>query len=239
MMDTFELTRSTLASLLISLRERYDKTPLEIIEEACKSNQLNTSVKGKSDSFHLTSLSPLLTKLSKLKPESAGLSINEIASLGNLLEFAMVTSTAIQNWVKRDIKELIGSPMHGKKYTIDQAAILFIVEDLKVVLDFDSIRKALTMVFNNPADRSDDIIDPVYFYKGYSDIFCQLYKQDLNEQLEVIIEEKALHFINSLDIDPTHHETVKNLLSISVLAIFSSCFQTKAKNIMKSTTPNE
>ena len=37
----------------------------------------------------------------------------------------------MQNWVKRDIKEMIGSPQKGKKYSIEQAALLFIVEDLK------------------------------------------------------------------------------------------------------------
>ncbi|MFC4320568.1 DUF1836 domain-containing protein [Litchfieldia salsa] len=219
------MTRSTLATLLISLREQYEKTPLEIIEDALDSN----------DPLQQINLSPLLIKISKLKPETAGLSINEIANLGNLLEYAMVTSTAIQNWVKRDIKELIGAPMHGKKYSIDQAAILFIVEDLKVVLDFESIRKALTMVFNNPADRSDDIIDPVYFYKGYADIFCHLYKQDLNDQLEKRIEAKVQQFILSLNIDPIHHEKVKKLLSISVLSIFSSCFHSKAKSLMQKT----
>ena len=36
----------------------------------------------------------------------------------------------MQNWVKRDIKEMIGSPQK-KKYSIEQAALLFIVEDLK------------------------------------------------------------------------------------------------------------
>ncbi|MBD8067444.1 DUF1836 domain-containing protein [Bacillus sp. PS06] len=232
-METFEFTRKTLASLLLSLRDNHHPTPTNVLEEAWRTKQIIINKQINVEAFHPTMLSPLLAKLTKFTPESAGLSINEIASLGNHLEFAMVTSTAIQNWVKRDVKELIGSPLHGKKYSIDQAAILFIVEDLKAILDFDSIRKVLTMIFNNPVDRSDDIIDPVHFYKCYSDIFNDLYKQDMSHELETTIKEKASEMILGLHIDNEHQEIVENILTISVLAIFSSCFQSKAKDYIK------
>lgn len=225
-----ELTRNTLANLLLALREKREKTPRDILEEALAGKQ-STELISRSE------LPLILEKIARLKPDSAGLSINDIAAIGNLLEYAMVTSTAIQNWVKRDVKELIGAPMNGKKYTIDQAAILFIVEDLKVVLDFDSIRKALTLIFNNPTDRTDDIIDPVYFYKGYADIFNNLQSKTTVSQLELEseIEKAAQHFIDKENIDHMHKMTVKNLLSLSVLSIYSSLYQSRAKKYMKKT----
>ncbi|WP_078547957.1 DUF1836 domain-containing protein [Litchfieldia alkalitelluris] len=234
-MGTFELSRSTLVELLITLRENTEQSPIETLKTAWETNLQKKHLGSGFTSFSLSNLPPVLAKVGRLKPESAGLSINDIAHLGNLLEFAKVTSTAIQNWVKRDIKELIGPPMLGKKYSIDQAAILFIVEDLKMVLDFESIRKVLTLVFNNPIDRTDDIIDPVMFYKGYSDIFKEIYQSDQIERLETVIEERALQFINSANIDHSNKETVKNLLSLAVMAIFTSCYQSKARLYLRKT----
>lgn len=46
----------------------------------------------------------------------------------------------MQNWVKRDIKRNDWLSSKREKYSIEQAALLFIVEDLKTALDFESIR---------------------------------------------------------------------------------------------------
>jgi hypothetical protein len=125
-----------------------------------------------------------------------GLSINEIVMLGNHIEYTHLSSSTVQNWVKRDIRQLIGTPRHGKKYTVEQAAILLIVEDLKASLDFESIRKILHLIFNNPDDRSDDLIDPVHFYLAYTTIFEKLHHEHLSFNSDMVpIHQKIDQFI--------------------------------------------
>ena len=84
-----------------------------------------------------------------------------------------------------------------KKYSIEQAALLFIVEDLKTALDFESIRKLLRLIVNDPADRSDDLINPVHLYGAYSSLFeelnrdcLQLNATDTVHTIENIVKEE-------------------------------------------------
>ena len=87
-----------------------------------------------------------------------------------------------------------------KKYSIEQAALLFIVEDLKTALDFESIRKLLRLIVNDPADRSDDLINPVHLYGAYSSLFeelnqgncLQLNATDTVHTIENIVKEKLI-----------------------------------------------
>jgi len=226
-MENFQMTRSALAEFLQALRDDMGYSPLSVLKRTLH------NVSNEEDI--ITNVPPLFSKLMNMKQDARGLSINEIASLGNHLEFTNVTSTAIQNWVKRELKTLIGSPVLGRKYSLDQAAILLIVEDLKVVLDLDSIRKVLTLIFNNPADRSDDLLDPLSFYKGYSDIFEDLRNHNNTILEDEYIEEKATTFINRYQIEEKEKFVIKNLLSLSVLSIQTSRYQTKARNYLERT----
>ncbi len=87
-----------------------------------------------------------------------------------------------------------------EKYSIEQAALLFIVEDLKTALDFESIRKLLRLIVNDPADRSDDLINPVHLYVAYSSLFeelnqgncLQLNATDTVHTIENIVKEKLI-----------------------------------------------
>ena len=106
----------------------------------------------------------------------------------------------MQNWVKRDIKRNDWLSSKGKKYSIEQAALLFIVEDLKTALDFESIRKLLRLIVNDPADRSDDLINPVHLYVAYSSLFeelnqgncLQLNATDTVHTIENIVKKKLI-----------------------------------------------
>ncbi|MCA1031255.1 DUF1836 domain-containing protein [Bacillus timonensis] len=233
-METFQLTRRILSELLLSLRDCTGPTPHSILQTEWKNRLYSTS---QLDTSQTILLPKIFEKLMKMKTEKIGLSINDIAGIGNQVEFSMVTSTAIQNWVKRDIKELIGAPTLGKKYSIDQATILFIVEDLKVILDFDSIRKLLTMIFNNPEDRSDDIIDPLIFYHGYADIFEKLRNKGLTEgKIDEEIESASYQFVESIDgISSFHKDMIKNVLTLALFSVYSSFIQAKAKKQLHST----
>ncbi|WP_066174322.1 DUF1836 domain-containing protein [Bacillus marinisedimentorum] len=174
------------------------------------------------------------------RPE-VGFSLNEIVALGNLLEFTKLSHGAVQNWVKRDVKELIGSPLLGKKYTVEQAATLFIVEDLKHSLGFESIRSILQLVFNNPEDRSDDIIDPVDLFFAYASLFdrMQLAFRDgmdqglgLNGTAQQWIETEAAAFaIKYETISKSEKQAIRTVISICLFSVQSAWFQYQAKMV--------
>ena len=225
-METYRCKRLFLAELLQLIREGTIDKCISTVE------QITTTDNNTIDIYFI------LQKMKRTKSGTNGFSLNEIATIGNQIEYANVTSTAIQNWVKRDIKELIGSPSQGKKYSIDQATILFIVEDLKMVLDFDSIRKMLTLIFNNPADRTDDIIDPVTFYKGYASIFEKLISISELQKMpnEQWIESEAELFLDTtVVLNANEKGIVKNLLVLAVLAVQSSLYKVKSASYLFTT----
>lgn len=232
-LENFQLSRKDMAELLLSLRGNNNKNPLDVLQETWTSSykKENTTFTD----FISTELPPIIEKLIKQEKNKAGFSINEIVSLGNQIEFTHLSSSAVQNWVKRDVKELIGSPQLGKKYTVEQAAILFIVEDLKVSLDFQSIRKILTLIFKNPANRYDDIIDPIEFYFAYASIFEKihhtefqhmLHQKPLNEQIEQYIKAESVACIQYFSkLNKEHEEMVTNVLIIACTTVQSSYLQ--------------
>jgi hypothetical protein len=237
-LETFQLSRKKMAELLISLKSEVEDQPLAILKEVWLQNHRQEVANGKSvTAFIETEMPPIFEKIINIKKRPVGFSINEIVSLGNQIEFTNLSSTAVQNWVKRDVKELIGSPQLGKKYSVDQAAILLIVEDLKASLDFESIRKILTLVFNNPDDRTDDIINPIDFYGAYSAIFDKIHhyvfddnypfgKQPLNTQIEQFIKDESFHAIQSFHyLNDEQTVIVLNILVISSLTVQSTYYQ--------------
>ncbi|MES9769035.1 DUF1836 domain-containing protein [Bacillus altitudinis] len=151
-MVTFKLTRIDMTRLLYSLKGEGDLTPLQLLNLSVKSDKEHEYDELKIPSF--------FEKLERRKQKSEhGLSTNEIVELGNLCELTSLKSTAIQNWIKRDIKDMIGHPELGKKYSIDQVVILLIVRDLKSVFDFDSIRMILSALFNTITDRHEEFTE--------------------------------------------------------------------------------
>ncbi|WP_113927315.1 DUF1836 domain-containing protein [Bacillus sp. P14.5] len=175
-MEAFKLSRKNMADLLLSLNNSAEESPLMVLQNAWTSSHEDKIKDGLTlNAFISTEMPAIFEKFIKTDNEDIGFSINEIVSLGNQIEFANLSPSAVQNWVKRDIKELIGSPQLGRKYTVDQAVILFIVEDLKAALDFESIRKVLTLIFNNPEDRTDDMVNPVDLYSAYASVFDKIH----------------------------------------------------------------
>lgn len=226
-----------MADLLLSLRGNLNKSPLDVLREAWISS--HEEVMNNNETIPAligTEMPSILEKLIKTDNYKLGFSINEIVSLGNQIEFTNLTSSAVQNWVKRDVKELVGSPQLGKKYTVEQATILFIVQDLKVSLDFQSIRNILTLVFKDPADRSDDIVDPLDLYAAYASIFekihhssfptADLKKSPLNVQIKDYIKNESLNCIKTFHYLNKEHETIiLNMLVIACLTVQSAYYQ--------------
>lgn len=218
-MKGFYLTRIEMGTILQTIRnqEMPDGILMKAIKRSgCKKEQIPT----------------IFSKLSKASEGNFGLSINEIVTLGNQLEYASFRSTAVQNWVKRDIKDWIGAPQLGKKYAIEQAAILFIVEDLKNTHDFESIRLLLKFAFNNPADRNDDLIDPLAFYTAYSQLFGAIHtkvkpsKEDLRKKA---MELSAIF----TDLTEKQRKDIEKLLISAALSVQASYYQSLSKHYLE------
>jgi hypothetical protein len=228
MMKTFILTRKNMADLLISLSGINSRSPIKVLQDSW------TGLHKEKN------LPPIIQKLLKPAKGETGFSLNEIVSLGNLIEFTNFPQSTVQNWVKRDVKGLIGSPQLGKKYTIEQAAMLFIVEDLKATLDFESIRKILTLVFNNIEDRTDDIVNPTDLYLAYATVFDQIHHQTLpsikkadgsvNEHIDGFIKEECKTMLSTFDgIKEENLNIVLNVLIVSVLTVQAGFYQAATK----------
>ncbi|MFK3961294.1 DUF1836 domain-containing protein [Guptibacillus hwajinpoensis] len=217
-MRDFYLTRTEMGNILQTIRA--EEKPDEILLRAMK-----RSGKGR------TEIPAIFDKLLKVTEGAFGLSINEIVTLGNQLEYASFRSTAVQNWVKRDIKEWIGPPQLGKKYAIEQAAILFIVEDLKNTHDFESIRLLLKFAFNNPADRNDDLIDPLIFYTAYSQLFEVIHTKIKPSKEE--FKKKAIELSDVFrEVTENQKKDIEKLLISAALSVQSAYYQTLSKQYL-------
>jgi hypothetical protein len=247
-LETFQLTRKEMADLLLSLKGWYSKKPLSILQEAWRKTHKVEIENGKStNALITTALAPIFEKVIKVEERDIGFSLNEIAALGNQIENTNFSITALQNWVKRDIKEMVGSPQKGKKYSIEQAALLFIVEDLKTALDFESIRKLLKLIVNDPADQSDDLINPVRLYASYSSLFEELNQDDNSgnresfsegkfQAVEAVIKHKADHLVETFQgLNRDQREAIRNAIVISVLSVHTAYFQMLAKRYLSAT----
>jgi hypothetical protein len=218
----FQLTRKQMTNLLYSLKgEGQEPSAILAGFEAYQSD--NNQIP------HF-----LLKRNKKWSNQENGLSTNEIVSLANLCELTSLTSSSLQNWIKRDVKDLIGAPELGKKYSIEQVAMLLIVKDLKTVFDFEKIRQLLTVVFNTLSDRSDDFMSPLAFFEIYATVLDSLDESSslsLNDrQLENNIISKV-HLYNRQfpDLSQEQWEPIKNVLVITVLAVLATHLQLRTQ----------
>lgn len=215
-MKSLQLRRSDMGRLLLSLKGESEQNPLELLEEI--------------GVLHQDSNSTIPDFLRNHKPFPRGLSTNEIVALAKLCELTSLKSTSIQNWIKRDIKELIGAPELGKKYSIEQAAILLIVRDLKSVFDFDTIRHLLMTLFNTITDRSDDLISPLSYYTAYGKILENIESLTLFSLSDHEVETRIIKEIDASrdlfkEISGDPWLKVKNILTVTVLSVISSHLQ--------------
>lgn len=250
-MLTFFLTRKQMGDLLLSLSGTTTKTPLATLQEAWVKSHKSDIEHGKSlGAFISTSLPPIFEQLIKINQTNAGFSLTDIVALGNQIEYTHFSITSVQNWVKRDFKELIGSPRLGKKYSINQMALLFMIEDLKATLDFESIRKLLTLVFKPVQNDSYDLISPLRLYIVYSSLFEELdqnndqlldlsghaSEQNHDHLLENLIKQRADQFAGTLEgLSDEEKEAISNTILIAMVSVQTSYFQTLAKRFLNAT----
>jgi hypothetical protein len=219
-----------MADFLLCLSEQQEERRISFLERAWSNN----------DSY----VPDIFLKVKKNSQKGPiCFSINEIVTLSNYIEFTNLSSSAVQNWVKRELRELIGPPQLGKKYTVAQAATLLIVEDLQATLDFHSIQRVLRLIFNNPADHTDDIIDPVHFYAGYASIFEKLHHEKimlvknkvlLHQEIEqFILQEAQLVVQTHSSLNEQEAKIIQNMIITAVHAVISAYYQDLTKkNLM-------
>lgn len=246
-METFHLTRKEMSLLLMSLSGQSGKAPKSILQEVWLKSRREKQGQSRSfDAFIGASIPPILDKVMNISPaQEAGLSLSDIVALGGQIEYNHFAVTAVQNWVKRDLKEIIGSPRLGKKYSHQQAAILFIIEDLRAALDLESIRRLLLGIFRHCDSDADDLIHPADFYAAYAGLFEEL--DPNNDQvldlpgspgrevkhdhlMEALVKKRADDFAAALPgLVPPEREAVRNCLVIAMLSVQTAYFQSLAK----------
>ncbi|NPC92307.1 DUF1836 domain-containing protein [Bacillus sp. WMMC1349] len=230
-MEPYQLTRLEMAKLMYALKGQLDISPLTIL--------LNSGNQTSHETEHKLKIPEFILRYERKKQKTEhGLSTNEIVELGNLCELTSLKSTAIQNWIKRDIKDLMGHPDLGKKYSIDQAVILLIVRDLKSVYDFETIRPILNMVFNTITDRSDDVVSPLRFYEGYAKVLEYVYQIKDYIRIESALKSIVIEQTNRLrefyhDLSDDEWSIVKDTTSVTVLSVVVSHIQTTAQTMIQ------
>lgn len=217
-MENVHSARSTIVELLMSLKGISDATPNDILLQS----------PAMDENYQLLNF---LKKFRKGNEKGErGVSSNEIVLLGNLGDFPSLTSTSVQNWVKRDVKELIGPPELGKKYSAEQTALLLIVKDLKTIFDFETIRSLLMKVFNTISDRQDDLISPLKFYRLYTEVLDKITNVQLekNSELENILYKETKKQLQNEPLSDEQLDKICQVAVVAVLAVLTSFFKSKA-----------
>ncbi|KXZ12734.1 hypothetical protein AXI59_14845 [Bacillus nakamurai] len=225
-MNTFKLTRTDMVRLLYALKGQGDTSPLQILIKSA-----NMTLDEAESHLHIPEF---LTRFERKKEKREyGLSTNEIVELGNLCELTSLKSTAVQNWVKRDIKDLIGHPELGKKYSIEQAVILLIVRDLKSIYDFEHIRVILKIAFNTITDRSDDIISPISYYESCAQVIDDIHHKDSPPMKETSLQDLVEQQTDKLrgcfnELGNEQWKKIKTIIAVTVLSVLTFHIQATA-----------
>lgn len=244
-MESFTLTRVEMSSLLLSLTGLSDQKPLNILQEAWTKFHREEVQQGTSlPAFLSTAVPAVLQKIIK-GDNVKGFSLGEIASLGHLVEYSTLSVTTMQNWVKRDFKEYLGSPRQGKKYSVNQAALLFIIDDLKSALNFESIRQLFQLMFQQPNRDDDDLIEPAKLYYAYAGLFEEIKRnptlqlqakenQILNKEFPwkeySFLKSSTDRVINRLThLTNSQKESVRSMLLIATISVQTCYFQSLAR----------
>ncbi|WP_025689812.1 DUF1836 domain-containing protein [Paenibacillus zanthoxyli] len=233
-MESFTLTRVEMSSLLLSITGTSGHTPLHILQEAwTKLHQREMREGASLNAFLSTNIPSILQKIIK-GGKAKGLSLQEIAALGALIEYSTISITAMQNWVKRDFKEYLGAPLEGKKYSINQAAMLFMIDDLKSSLDFRSINQLFRKLFLEPERDDDDLLEPVQLYGAYASLFEENRNSAEHQQDKPLGSEKLAHAAETAvkrlsHLNRPQRETVRNSLLVAAISVQACYFQTLAK----------
>lgn len=232
-MDRYWLTRRELAGVLRSLEGRGGEKPSDILRHAWLRH---ASGGGRSEPRGMppgSQLPPIAEKLMRCG-DRRGFSLHEIADLGQMLEFSTLSVTSMQNWVKRDFKMFFHCPQAGKKYSLDQTAMLLMIDDLKANLDFESIRRLFAMLFCEGAGKPEGMT-PLMIFDCYTSLYQALDRRRLwdsmnEEQMEQAVwEEAAKSAEEASDLTDDQKAALHTMLFVAVISIQAARLQALAR----------
>ncbi|MHA6484766.1 DUF1836 domain-containing protein [Paenibacillus sp. strain BS8-2] len=245
-MQHFSLTRAEAGHLLLAL-EYEEADRLSDIMQRAWAARCQTKRSGE----HLVLSEPLPPIAMKLMKSAGrkGLSLHEIAELGQLIEFASPSATSMQNWVKRDFKSFFVCPQAGKKYSPGQAALLYMIDDLKSSLDFDSLRSLFTILFGKPVESNGrsfkttgkPIISPIALYACYAELYEEI--KTLGRMgarsggpLEEVVRIKADKTASQLALGTElEREALRNVLLVAAISVHTAYCQAVARRYSEAT----
>lgn len=249
-MEAFMLTRRQMAELLLSLSGRRAESPIQIVQDAWRKEHRDQVDSGMAlPAFLSTDWPAVLEKLIKGQGIK-GVSLQEAATLGARVEYSSLSITAMQNWVKRDFKPFFESPKAGKKYSLEQAALLYIIDDLKASLDFESIRQLFERLFGCVEEgRCRPLLGALEFYLAYSSIFEDMdadgdqildsgpeQSGDGAASLEARVREAAKAYIGGLErLSELERVTLENMLLIAVFSVQAAYFHALTRRYCNAT----
>jgi hypothetical protein len=240
-METLSFTRKDMTHLLLALKEDSQISPRTIIQDIWRENHKQDMLQGSSMSaFISTSLPPIIEKMIRSDVNPA-FSLHDIVSIGTLIEYTHFSITSVQNWVKRDFKNFIGHAEEGKKYSLQQVALFFIIEDLRSTLDYDSIRKFFQIVFCLSKNKDQDlhVITPLDFYTSYAQLFEELdgrfrnhtsERTDFGYNWDQMIHEVAKDYVTSKEeLSNEQKETLQTAIHVALTSVHTACFQSLSR----------
>ncbi|QNK54464.1 DUF1836 domain-containing protein [Paenibacillus sp. PAMC21692] len=241
-MDGFSLTRAEVGHLLMAMESGGQEQPADIMQKAWSAR---SQTRRLSDHPVLSEPLPAIAMKLMKSGTPKGLSLHEIAELGQLVEFASPSATSMQNWVKRDFKSIFVCPQAGKKYAPGQAALLYMIDDLKSSLDFESIRNLFAILFGKPDCREGSsakpFIEPVALYKSYAALYEEMKVLGrsgvrIGSQLEEHVRMRADKAANllALGTEP-EREALRNFLLVAVISVQSAYCQALARRYSEAT----
>jgi hypothetical protein len=231
-MQQFSLTRAEAGQLLMAL-ELGEPDKLSDIMQRAWAARSQTKRPGEHPVLS-EPLPPIAMKLMK-SGGRRGLSLHEVAELGQLVEFASPSASSMQNWVKRDFKSFFVCPQAGKKYSPGQAALLYMIDDLKSSLDFDSLRSLFGILFGKP------IIKPIALYACYAELYEEikwLGRQGARSgvQLEEVVRNRADKTAAQLALGTDlEREALRNMLLVAVISVHTAYCQALARRYSEAT----
>ncbi|QWH64218.1 DUF1836 domain-containing protein (plasmid) [Bacillus mycoides] len=245
-MEMFFLTQNEMATLLLSLKGENSQKPLSVLQNFwVQSRKQKFEFDQTHNAFMKTLIPNIFLEIIKLNKVGIGFSLYDITALGNQIKNKHFSVNTLQNWAKRDLKEIIGPPQKGKKYTADQVALFFIIEDLKVILNFKSIDRLFKKIIFHSVNEIKYLINPTQLYSLYCLTFEKINKNkvflsqqpfDIIQIIEHVVHDiagKVPHIFQQ--ISSQQKELIFKVIMISTFAIYTSYIQGLTKKYISAT----
>ncbi len=164
--------------------------------------------------------------------ETLRLSLKEIESLMETTLFKKFTATTVQNWIQKELKEVIGPPELGKKYSVRQISYLLLVDDLKTSIGSYEIKKILNLLDKYSDNQELLVLKLIKIYTNIVELSTHIQKKLLKnktiskaemEELS-LIQNNPLQVINKKikgNFDHLNEEMVENLAHITLVSYLS------------------